>query len=286
MNDQILYCKDLVRRRDRDRYWCALLAAQPFKNDLFVLYALNSEISEIGISITEPLVGQMRLRWWLDTLTLIYDGRPPKNPVAVSLSELVSNRKIPRSMFERLIEGRERDLNDQPMETLETLKSYALDTSSSLIELSLKITGISSDMSRHTAHHLGIAWALLGTVRSIPFNIQRNRVLLPVELCEKHGFKYQILLDKGYQGQSPDGMQGVVFELMSEIQTHLNQARSGWMQIGSKFTSPLLMATLTDGYLAELKDKNGDPFQLNHRRQGPRVRDMIRLKIAALQGRF
>jgi hypothetical protein len=81
-------------------------------------------------------------------------------------------------------------------------------------------------------------------------------------------------------------MQGVVFELMSDTQTHLNQARSGWMQIGNQFTSPLLIATLADGYLAELKDKNGDPFQLNHRRQGPRVRDMIRLKIAALRGRF
>ena len=286
MNDQILYCKDLVRRRDRDRYWCALLTAQPFKNDLFALYALNAEISEIGFSVTEPLIGQMRLRWWLDALTLIYDGNPPNNPVAVALSKLVSKRKISRSILERLIEGRKQDLDNQPMETLEALKTYALDTSSSLIELSLAITGINNDISRHTAHHLGVAWTLLGTIRSIPFNIQRNRVLLPVELCTKHGFRSQPLLDQGYLGQSPDGMQGVVFELMSDTQTHLNQARSGWMQIGNQFTSPLLIATLADGYLAELKDKNGDQFQLNHRRQGPRVRDMIRLKVAALRGRF
>ena len=286
MNDQILYCKDLVRRRDRDRYWCALLTAQPFKNDLFVLYALNAEISEIGFSVTEPLIGQMRLRWWLDALTLIYDGNPPQNPIALALSELVSKKAVSRSMLEHLIEGRERDLDDQPMETLKALKSYAVETSSNLIELSLAITGINNDVSRHTAHHLGVAWALLGTIRSIPFNIQRNRILLPVELCEKHGFSSQSLLDQGYLGQSPDGMQGVVFELMSDIQNHLNQARSSWIQIGRKFTSPLLIATLADGYLAELKDKNGDPFQLNHRRQGPRVRDMIRLKVAALRGHF
>jgi phytoene synthase len=286
MDDQILYCKDLVRRRDRDRYWCALLTAQPFKNDLFALYALKSEISEIGISVTEPLIGQMRLRWWLDALTLIYEGRPPKNPVAVSLSELVSKRNISRSMLERLIEGHEQDLVDQPMETLEALKSYAFNTSSSLIELSLAITGINNDNSRHTAHHLGVAWTLLGTIRSIPFNIYRNRILLPVEMCKRHDFRSQSLLDKGYLGQSPDGMQGVVFELMSDIQTHLNHARSGWLHKSNQFTTPLLLATIADGYLEELKDKNGDPFQLNHRRQGPRVRDMIRLKIAALRRRF
>ena len=286
MNDQTLYCEELVRRRDRDRYWCVLLTAQPFKNDLFTLFALNVEISEIGSLVTDPLIGQIRLRWWLDAITLIYKGKPPRNPITLALSELVLKRDISRKMLDRLIEGHEKDLDDQPMKSLDALKSYALDTSSNLIELSLAITGINSDMSRHTAHHLGIAWALLGAIRNIPVNIKRNRVLLPVELCKKHGFKSQSLLDNGYQGQSPDGMQGVVFELMSDIQNHLNQARFGWIKIDNKFTSPLLIATLADGYLAELKNKNGDPFQLNHRRQGPRVRDMIRLKIAAIRGRF
>ena len=286
MNDQTQYCADLVRRHDRDRYRCALLTAQPFQSDLFALYALNAEITEIGISVTEPLIGQMRLRWWLDSLTLIYEGNPPKNPVASALSSLVAKREVPRSMLERLIEGRERDLDKRPMETLEAFKSYAYDTSSSLIELSLAITGINNDMSRQTAYHLGLAWALLGTIRSIPFNIQRNRFFLPDELCKKHGFRSQSLIDQGYLGQSPDGMQGVVFELMLDIQSHLIQARSSWTQTYSRFTSPLLIATLADGYLAELKDKNGDPFQLNHRRQGPRIRDMIRMKIAALRRRF
>ncbi len=286
MNDQTLYCVDLVRRRDRDRYWCALLTAEPFQSDLFALYALNAEITEIGISVTEPLIGRMRLRWWLESLSQIYEGNPPINPVASALSRLITKREVPRDMLERLIEGRERDLDKRPLETLEAFKSYAYDTSSSLIELSLAIMGINNDISRYTAHHLGLAWALLGTIRSIPYNIQRNCVLLPVELCKKHGFRSQSLLDKGYQGQCPDGMQGVVFELMSNIQTNLDLARSGWGEMKGQFISPLLIATLADGYLAELRDKNGDPFQLNHRRQGPSVRNMIRLKIAAFRGRF
>ena len=286
MNDQTIYCLESVRKRDRDRYWCALLTVQPFQSDLFALYALNSEIAEIGISVTDPLIGQMRLRWWLDSLTQIYEGNPPKNPVALALSGLITKRTVSRSKLERLIEGRERDLDNRPMETLEALESYAYETSSILIELSLAIMGINNDMSRHTAHHLGLAWALLGTIRSIPYNIQRNRVMLPVELCKKHGLKSQTLLNQSDQGQCPDGMQGIVLELMSGIQTHLNHARSSGAHLGSQFTSPLLIATLADGYLAELRAKNGNPFQLNHRRQGPRVRDMIRLKIAVLRRRF
>ena len=51
MNDQILYCKDLVRRRDRDRYWCALLTAQPFKNDLFALLAVGGLLMLFGLQV-------------------------------------------------------------------------------------------------------------------------------------------------------------------------------------------------------------------------------------------
>lgn len=286
MNDHNDYCMDLVRQRDRDRYWCALLSAKPHRNDLFTLYALNAEIAEIGFSVTEPLIGHMRLRWWLDALTTIYEGNPPQHPVAVALSELVSKRKLPRSVLERLIEGHARDLDDQPMTSLADLKVYAGDTSSSLIELSLAVIGQEGDTQQRSAHHLGIAWALLGILRRIPFDMQRGRILLPNDICEKHGLNAQSLLDHGYQGQSPDGLHGVVLELISEIQVHLKQARTIWLDKGQPFVSPLLIATLTDGYIAELVAKKGNPFQLNQERKGPRVRDMIHLKIAALLGRF
>lgn len=286
MIDHNTYCMDLVRERDRDRYWCALLSIKPHQNDLFTLYALNTEIAEIGFSVTEPLIGHMRLRWWLDALTPIYDGNPPQHPVAVALSELVSKRNVPRSLLEQLIEGRARDLDDQSMESVADIKTYASETSSILIELSFAVMGQKGDTQQQAAHHLGIAWALLGILRRIPFDMQRGRIFLPNDLNEKHGFNPQSLLDHGYKGQSPDGLLGVVSELISEIQTHLEQARTIWVGKGLPFVSPLLIETLTDGYIAELVAQKGNPFQLNQERKGPRVRDMIRLKIAVLLGRF
>src|SRR5438067_12532545 len=64
----------LVRRHDRDRFQTVLFAPAARREALFALYAFNSEIARVRESVTEPMLGQIRLQWWRENIAAAYDG--------------------------------------------------------------------------------------------------------------------------------------------------------------------------------------------------------------------
>lgn len=282
MNSSIAYCMEQVRSRDRDRYWCAMLSPVAYRDDLFALYAFNCEIAEIGASVSEPLIGQMRLRWWLDALPSIFAGDPPKHPVAIALSETMSRRTVQRQLLEHFLETRERDMDKSPFNTISEFTSYAEGTASTLMALSMDIMGSTETSTREMAHSLGIAWAFLGLIRSVPYQLQNGSIQLPLDVCGRYQFDRQTMLDHGYKENPPDGFVDVIDALTVEMQKHLNDNSSVERTSSTLYAAPLLLKVLITGYLKELEQVGNDPFQLNHWRKGPRLRDMIRLKWAAL----
>ena len=50
-----------MRRHDRDRYQTALFAPAARREALFALYAFNYEIARVRESVTQPMLGQIRL---------------------------------------------------------------------------------------------------------------------------------------------------------------------------------------------------------------------------------
>ncbi len=286
MSDSFNYCADLVYKRDRDRYLCALLAPRDYRNDLYALYAFNAEISEIGISVSEPLIGQMRLRWWIDALEPIFAGAPPHHPVALALSEVVARRTLQSKSLQLLVEARDRDLDPSPFASLDECLTYSQSTSSLLLIQALQVMGISPPTIHDAAVHLGIAWALTGQIRAIPFQLQRGRLSLPKNLCDKYGFDCQSFLDHGYRNTLPDGLSDVIAELIVEIRSRVDASGVSRLRALHRFPSPLLLKSLIAGYLDELATVNNDPFQLNLRRSGPRVRDLIKMKWSAWVGNY
>ena len=59
---------ELVRRHDRDRYQTALFAPADRREALFALYAFNYEIARVRESVTQPMLGQIRLQWWREVI--------------------------------------------------------------------------------------------------------------------------------------------------------------------------------------------------------------------------
>lgn len=286
MNADFDYCTDLVRKRDRDRYWCALLAPGSNRNDLFTLYALNAEISEIGISVSEPLIGHMRLRWWLDALEPISAGNPPEHPVARALAAVLARTPIEKHDLVDYLETRQFDMDGSPFPTLDDVGQYALKTSSQMMTLSLTVIG-SDDSAQHAAaEQLGLAWMLMGMIRSIPYQLRRGRVELPLDLCSEFNFDRQSFLDHGYRESLPTGLNELISRLIDEIKTHLNQSRRLWQSEKRSFPAPMLLRPMISGYLEELATVKNDPFLLNTHRVGPRVRDMITLKWQTLFGAY
>src|SRR6476646_11243538 len=131
---------ELVRQHDRDRYQTALFAPVDRREALFALYAVNYEIARVRESVTEPMLGQIRLQWWRETIAAAFEGGPVRNHIVVEpLTAIIRELALSRAHFERLIDARETDLAEDPPASLAALEDYAEASSARLVYLALEI---------------------------------------------------------------------------------------------------------------------------------------------------
>jgi len=241
-----------VRRYDRDRFVTALFAPPAAREDLFTLYAFNIEIARIRETVSEAMLGQIRLQWWRDALDRVCRGDPAHHPVADDLSALIRRQCLPRPLFDRLVEARELDMQDQPPATLAQLKLYVEDSSAGLSALAALVLGGEDGATQEAARHVGQAWGLVGLLRAHPFAIRLRRLYLPVR---EKGLDIEEVL----AGQAPPGLIELTEQIAATAAAHLASARKLRRDVTKSSIPALLPAKLADGYLAKLRKAGFNP---------------------------
>ena len=259
------YCADQVRRFDHDRYLTCLFAPAGRREDLFALYAFNLEVAKTAEMVSEAPLGQMRLQWWRDAIEGIYAGRPARHEVVAPLAEAVRRHGLDHGAFERLIEAREFDLDQAPPETLAALEDYAEATSAGLVHLALRILGAQGREAATAGRHVGIAWALVGLLRAVPFHAGQKRLYLPRDLGEAAGLKVGDL----FELRSTPALRGVVGRVAERAATHLGDARALGARVPKQALPALLLATLASQSLATLEKAGYNPFDAGVQAQLP-----------------
>src|SRR5438105_11594007 len=159
----------LVRRHDRDRYQTVLFAPAARREALFALYAFNYEIARVRESVTQPMLGQIRLQWWRENIAAAFEDGPVRHhPVAEALTGAIRGLALTRAHFDRLIDARETDLDDQPPPSLAALEEYAEASSGRLLQLALEMLGVHDPGAGEAGLHVGIAYSLAGLLRAMP----------------------------------------------------------------------------------------------------------------------
>jgi phytoene synthase len=173
----------LVRRHDRDRYQTALFAPAARREALFALYAFNYEIARVRESVTQPMLGQIRLQWWRENIAAAFEGGAIRcHPVVEALTATIRQFPLTREHFDRLIDARESDLEGEPPASLTALEDYAEATSSRLVYLALEGLGVRDPVAGKAGHHIGIAYALTGLLRSMRFHAASGRRFIAIEV--------------------------------------------------------------------------------------------------------
>jgi phytoene synthase len=75
----------------------ALFAPPDRREALLALYAFNAEVARIRETVTEPVLGQMRIQWWRDTLSgfASAEAAPSAHPTAQALGEVIARYDLP-----------------------------------------------------------------------------------------------------------------------------------------------------------------------------------------------
>jgi NADH dehydrogenase [ubiquinone] 1 alpha subcomplex assembly factor 6 len=271
----------LVRRHDRDRFQTALFAPAARRDALFALYAFNYEIARLRELVSEPTLGRIRLEWWRENIAAAYAGGPVRrHPVVEALTGAIREARLTRAGFDRLLAARDADFDEDPPHSLVALEDYAEATSSTLVGLALEALGVREPAAFAAGRHVGIAYALAGLLRAIPFRAGTRRPIIPADLAVRAG------LDPHRHPMPPGSgaLCAAVALIAAAAVGHLREARGRCHAVPRAALPALLPAVIAERSLRRLERAGHDPFDaaLAH----PDPLQSWRLASAALRHRF
>ncbi|KAJ5893417.1 hypothetical protein N7495_005108 [Penicillium taxi] len=243
------YCVSLLTKYDRPSYTLSSFIPAHARTFYIALRALNVSLSMIPETTSSPTIGLMRLQFWRDSVTKILAGAPPKEPVAILLASSISDlnertqgrARISKHWLMRLISAREQTLTNDPYPDLAALESYAENTYSTLMYLTLAALPMTSVTADHVASHIGKAVGIAAVLRGLPLvafpmsqpqtphgggaaslglsgGAKQGAVMLPLDIMAQAGVKEEEVLRRGADAE---GLRDAVFTVATRSSDHL-----------------------------------------------------------------
>jgi NADH dehydrogenase [ubiquinone] 1 alpha subcomplex assembly factor 6 len=202
----------------------------------------------------------MRMQFWRDTVTKALAGSPPKEPVAILLAHAAEDlhrrtdgrSRLSKNWFHRIINTREQYLGNPPYPTLSALESYAENTYSTLMYLTLSALPQASITTDHIASHIGKATGIAAVLRGVPLvafpqpqpggtaghitgqsGPTQGAVLLPLDIMAEAGVREEDVFRMG--GEAP-ALKDAVFTVATRANDHLITAREMLSKLRSEGT--------------------------------------------------
>ncbi len=127
-------CAELVEKGDPERFAAAMAAPPSAREKLWPLYAANLEIARAPWASQEPLVAEMRLQWWIDTLGDLAKGQVRRgHPVTEALAPMLAADPETARLMRALAEARRWDCWRDAFEDRAAFDSYLDATSGNLM---------------------------------------------------------------------------------------------------------------------------------------------------------
>lgn len=224
------------------------------------LRAFNVDVARVADTTSTPTVGMMRMQFWRDTVTKALAGAPPKEPVAILLAKAAETlhersggkARLSKNWLHRIINTREQHLGNPPYPDIAALESYAENTYSTMLYLTLSALPQASITTDHIASHIGKAMGIAAILRGIPLIAFRppeplstsggvigssgpsqGAVLLPLDVMAEAGVKEE---DVFRQGAAAPGLRDAVFTVATRANDHLITAREMLSKLRSEGT--------------------------------------------------
>jgi 15-cis-phytoene synthase len=247
---------NLVRQRDRERYWSSLFAPPPKRPGLLALYAFNAELAHIASAVHEPMVAQIRLQWWRDAVDLSAPGTKTGNPAADALSAAIIEHSLPKARLIELADARVPEIFGDPAADIQGLRASLHATHGTLFELAAQILGEQGETVAKAAEHAGLAYGLTHLLRTVPLQASRRKLLFPVSYFESRG----VNLDAVYQGKSSASFGAALADMRGAANRALQQFRALAPQLSPSVWPAFLPLSLVKPYLKAMAAPSFDPL--------------------------
>lgn len=257
-----------ARQGDPARFEAAMFAAADRREDLFALIALNVELSRIPETVSEPMLGEIRLQWWDDAIEALFDGGPVAgHEVITALEQPIRDGRLPKDRLLDLIDARRMALGDEPLDKFEPLDRLISRTGGALAALQVAALG-GDQAAQKTAADAGWAEGAGRLIAALPAMLGQGQI--DTEVIET--------------GKAPKALAVLVKTLATTGAERLQTARGAASTIPRNCRPPLLSIRPQDRRLQAVLKPGANIF-LDDGAVSP-FRERMSLFRRAITGRF
>lgn len=260
--ETLSWCGREARRHDPERFLISLFVPSASRETAFALAAFNNELARVRESVSEPMLGAIRLQWWREAIAgLAADptaGDTRKHPVLQALAAPVASGTLDPGGLAALVDARERDIEDVPVADMPAFDDYAASTGGAFAALLAGALGALDEAAVAAARAAGTAYARVGLLRTTPNLARQNRILLPADRLTAIGVSRADLL----AGRAGKALAPLVLEIAARVSSDVASARARHDALPRDARAPLLFATLARRHLWRLACAGNDPWRL------------------------
>lgn len=242
------YCVNQLRHGDYEAYLIRQFVPPSTRDAYDALRTLNLELARLPETVSNPTIGMLRMQFWRDTVARTFAGNPPREPISLLLSKAIarltekagpSGANSLKFWLLRVINTREKHMENRPFTSLAALEEYAENTYATLMYMTLASMPLRSVHLDHLASHIGKTCGIVATLRGIPIlaapsqpiqgpsgsgvgNTRNPALLLPLDVMADVGLKEE---DVFRHGPNAEGLQDAVFKVATRANDHLITAR-------------------------------------------------------------
>lgn len=251
--------RDLARSYEPDRYLAATLAAEPARAALITLAAYAADLARIAATAKQPMLGEIRLQWWRDTLDSIASTERSGSPLADALAEAVKAYNLPVPMLAAMTEARAWDLYGDPMPDAAALDGYLSKSEAIPFELALRVLGVAAGNAVRLSGPAGRAYGMTRLLLRLPAHLARGRMPLPLQMLVEHDIGRDTLPgDAGGQAATL-GLHALIRSLSRDIEAALASLRPQICSLSQVQRVALLPLAVVPAYLKVLHHRRRDP---------------------------
>ncbi|XP_053106866.1 NADH dehydrogenase (ubiquinone) complex I, assembly factor 6 isoform X2 [Hemicordylus capensis] len=210
---------------------------------------MQNWLRQIKDSVTQKTIGLMRIQFWRTAVEDMYHDNPPQQPVAIELWKAIKRQNLTKRWLMKIIDEREKNLDERAYRDIKELEAYAENTQSALLYLTLETLGVKDIHADHAASHIGKAQGIVTCLRATPYHASKRKVFLPMDICMLHGVSQEDFI----RCSQAKNVKDVVYDLASQAHVHLEHARSFKKNVPIKAFPAFLYTAALEDYLNKIQ---------------------------------
>jgi squalene synthase HpnC len=200
LEESVAYTRWLATNHYENFHVVSFLLPKRLHQDFYNVYAFCRWADDLGDETGDTQESLRLLRWWRGELQGMAAGRV-KHPVFVALAGTARQYQLPEILFDDLIKAFEQDQTVTRYQTFEELFQYCRYSANPVGRLVLGLCGYNDPERQALSDATCTALQLANFWQDVTVDLEKDRVYLPLELFERHGYPLEALFARKFDGR-------------------------------------------------------------------------------------